>query len=95
MKRRDFITLLGGAAAWPIPAAAQAPTSPAQGASPSVRLGYIWIRRGRLRRRDLARHPPGLADVGLVEDRTVAFEARYAQGQPERLRGLVVSRGPA
>jgi hypothetical protein len=35
----------------------------------------------------------GLADVGLVEDRTVAFEARYAEGQPERLRGLVVSNG--
>ena len=43
----------------------------------------------RVRRRDLARHPPGLADVGLIDCRTMEFEVRYAQGQPERLRGLV------
>jgi putative tryptophan/tyrosine transport system substrate-binding protein len=90
LRRREFITLLGvAAAAWPLAAAAQAPASPAQGASPSVRLGYIWIGAEGSDGEALRGILQGLADVGLVEGRTVVFEARYAQGQPERLRGLV------
>ena len=74
MKRREFITLLGGAAAgWPLAARAQQRT-------PKVpRIGVIdnaaiW---------DPFRQ--GLRDLGYIEGRNIAIEYRSAEGRPERL----------
>jgi putative ABC transport system substrate-binding protein len=89
MKRREFITLLGAAAAWPITATGQTPAAPMQPANPTVRLGYIWIGAEGSDGETLRGIRQGLADVGLVDGRTITFEARYAEGRPERFRGLV------
>ena len=84
MKRREFITLVGGAAAWPIAARAQ------QGKL--LRLGYLDSSSGRptdpvganLRRQFLL----GLRDLGYVEGRDFQLEQRSAEGRFDRLPGL-------
>ena len=81
MKRRAFITLLGGAAAWPIAARAQQPTMPVIGflgtASPQLLGGELL--RGFKR---------GLAETGYVENENVAIEYRWAEDRYDRLAAL-------
>ena len=90
MKRREFIAGLGGAAAWPVVARAQQPAMPVigilSGGSPENFAPF----QAPLRE--------GLAEVGFVEGKNLAFEYRWAQGHFERLPGLaidLVGRGPA
>jgi putative tryptophan/tyrosine transport system substrate-binding protein len=83
MKRREFITLLGGAAAaWPLAARAQQPAKPA-------RLGYIWIgpKDSEHSTRDGLRQ--GLRDLGYMEGRDYVLEERYAESQPDRLPDII------
>jgi putative ABC transport system substrate-binding protein len=77
MRRREFITLLGGAAAWPIAARAQTPPKlPTIGVmgptTPSVASQWTAALVQRLR------------EPGWIEGRTLAIEYRWAHGQTER-----------
>src|SRR6266566_431536 len=83
MRRREFITLLGGTAiAWPLAARAQQPTKiPRIGLlSPFSRSDTALWHQAFLQ---------GLRDFGWVEGKTIIIEYRYAEGRNDRLPGLI------
>ena len=88
MRRREFITLIGGAAAaWP--QAAPLGLAFAQ-SNERVRIGYLWIGPEGSDGLTLSGVRQGLADVGLVERRNLVIERRYADSHPERLSALAM-----
>jgi putative tryptophan/tyrosine transport system substrate-binding protein len=76
LKRREFITLLGGAAAWPLATHAQQPAMPVIGflGSPTPSVGAHW----------LAAFVKRMRELNWIEGRTVAIEVRWAGGRSER-----------
>ena len=80
MKRREFITLLGGAAAWPRVARAQQPTMPVIGVLDPRSPDAVVERLRALRQ--------GLKGTGYVEGENVAIVYRWAENQIDRLPGL-------
>ena len=80
MRRREFITLLGGAAAWPSVARAQQPAEPV--------IGYLAVQAIAARPHYLAAFRKGLAAEGFVEGQNVTIEYRSADGRSERLPDL-------
>ena len=81
MRRREFITLIGGAA-WPLAARAQQTGKVA-------RVGFLGAASATGYANQLAGFRAGLRELGYVEGTNVVIEYRWAQGHYERLPGLV------
>src|SRR5262245_62599084 len=80
LKRREFMSLLGGAAAWPLAARAQQPAMPVVGFlhhGPPEELAPL-----------IAGFRKGLSETGYVEGQSVAIEFRWSNNQIDRLPEL-------
>jgi ABC-type uncharacterized transport system substrate-binding protein len=77
VRRREFITLLGGAAAWPLAARAQQPAK-----LPSV--GYLGSATPATQGQWAAAFVQRLRELGWIEGRTIAVEYRWAEGRDQR-----------
>src|SRR5262245_58579456 len=78
LARRDFITFLGGAIAWPLAARAQQPTK-------IRRLGVLLYSTPQAEVRS------GLRELGYIEGRNLVISYSYAEGKPERLPDLAAA----
>jgi ABC-type uncharacterized transport system substrate-binding protein len=78
MKRRAFITLLGGAAAaWPFAVRAQQPAMPV--------IGFLSSRSPHIEADTVNAIQQGLRDVGFIEHRNIGLDYRWAEGHQDRL----------
>jgi putative tryptophan/tyrosine transport system substrate-binding protein len=80
MRRREFITLLGGGAAWPVAARAQQQRMPM--------IGVLSSFTQTQSRPQIAEFRRGLFDNGLAEGQNVAIESCFADGRYDRLPAL-------
>ena len=80
MKRRDFIGVIGGAAAWPLAVRAQQPTMPV--------VGFLNSGSADAYADRIVAFREGLSQIGYIETQNVTIDFRWAFGQYERLAGL-------
>ena len=99
MRRRQFITLLGGAAAWPVASLAQQP-------SKMRRIGFLGTSTSAVMSQWTAAFVQRLRELGWIEGRDIAIEYRYGEGRNERFAEIaaefvelkvdvIVTTGPA
>jgi len=81
VRRREFITLIGGAAAWPLAARAQQPVMPV--------IGFLSASGLATTRRAVAAFRDGLKDAGYVDGQNVTIEYRFLEGQFDRFPALI------
>jgi putative tryptophan/tyrosine transport system substrate-binding protein len=81
MRRRDLITMLGGAAAWPLVARAQQPTMPI--------IGFVYLGSADASAGYLAAFRKGLGETGYVEGQNVTVDYHWLEGQYDRLPALM------
>jgi putative ABC transport system substrate-binding protein len=81
MRRREFITLLGGASVWPVAARAQQPAQIPQ-------VGWIWPGTAADNPTEVAGFKQGLRELGYVEGRNIVVEYRFGEDNAERLPEL-------
>src|SRR3954469_11450629 len=81
MRRREFVSLFSGAAAWPLAARAQQPAMPVVGFLASTSPDPVYAHL-------VAAVREGLRETGYVEGRNLAIEYRWAEGKYERLPAL-------
>jgi putative ABC transport system substrate-binding protein len=81
MKRREFIALVGGVAAWPLAARAQQPAMPV--------LGWLYAGAPAAIAHAMPGFRQGLNDTGFIEGQNVTIEYRFAESQYDRLPNLV------
>ena len=81
MRRRGFLSLLGGAAVWPLARRAES--------APLPTIGFLGANTESAQREWTAAFVQRLNELGWVEGRTVAIEYRWAEGQFERSPGLI------
>ena len=82
LRRREFITLLGGVTAWPLTARAQQPAMPV--------IGYLGSTTSTERPERLRAVRRGLGEVGFTEGQNVAIEYRWAEGHYDRFPELAL-----
>jgi putative ABC transport system substrate-binding protein len=80
LKRRELITLLGGASAWPLAARAQQPAMPV--------IGFLRSSSAANSAQFVGAFQRGLGEAGVVEGRNVAIDYRWTEDQPERLPAI-------
>ena len=90
MKRRDFITLVGGAAAaWPLAARAQEVAPGARTVDRPARIAVISFIGAAVAQPYWRSFRNGLRALGWIESRNIAIEERFAEGEDERLPAIV------
>ena len=80
MRRREFITLVGGAATWPLAVHAQQPAIPV--------VGFINAASAQNYTRQLTAFLKGLGEAGYVDGQNMKIEYRWAEGQNDRLPAM-------
>src|ERR1700732_1788079 len=81
MRRREFVRLLGGAAAWPLAARAQQPAMPV--------VGFIRDGSAEANARNAVAFRKGLNETGYVEGQNVTVEYHWLEGQYDHLTALL------
>jgi putative tryptophan/tyrosine transport system substrate-binding protein len=81
MRRRTFITLLGGATAWPLTARAQRPAN-------KISVGFLSVNTPAAMKARTEAFQQGLRELGYVDGQNIFIEYRFAEENPDRLRTL-------